>query len=330
MIRKFAACLALTIAVACTRSKPAFEWATIRTAAPLDVAGMESALQAGQAPRVGPHIDGGRAEYIYMPLNQLVALAYKVKAFQIAGPDWFSTERFDIVAKLPDGASKDDAPQMLQSLLEHRFRLAVHRRNAAYPVLALVVSEGGPKLKASSEAPAPIDESETLKPGEIGMDGPGGPVRKRVDPETGGAMVDMGTKGKMTYRMDPATQSMHIEFSMVTMPGFADMLTQLFTLMAGDGAGRQVVDMTGIKGNYQTNLDVSLADLMSMARSAGMDIPSAAPGAENPANMPARASDSGGASVTEAVQALGLRLESRRAVVERLIVLSVDQTPTAK
>src|SRR5579862_5820830 len=104
IIRKFAACLVLTVAVGCTRSKPAFESATIRPAAPLDIAGMESAIQAGRMPRIGPHIDGGRAEYIYTPLNQLVALAYKVKAYQIEGPEWLSTERFDIVAKLPDGA----------------------------------------------------------------------------------------------------------------------------------------------------------------------------------------------------------------------------------
>ena len=34
-----------------------------------------------------------------------------------------STERFDIEAKMPDGASKDDAPAMLRTLLEERFRL---------------------------------------------------------------------------------------------------------------------------------------------------------------------------------------------------------------
>jgi uncharacterized protein (TIGR03435 family) len=38
----------------------------------------------------------------------------------------------------------------------------------------------------------------------------------------------------------------------------------------------------------------------------------------------------GGASVTEAVQALGLELESRKAMVDRLIVIRVDKTPTAK
>jgi uncharacterized protein (TIGR03435 family) len=67
-----------------------------------------------------------------------------VKAFQISGPAWISTERFDIVAKLPDGASKEKVPQMLQSVLEDRFRLLLGRRNKiAYPVFALVVGNGG-------------------------------------------------------------------------------------------------------------------------------------------------------------------------------------------
>jgi len=35
-----------------------------------------------------------------------------------------ASQRFDIFAKLPDGASKDDVPQMLQALLEDRFKLA--------------------------------------------------------------------------------------------------------------------------------------------------------------------------------------------------------------
>jgi uncharacterized protein (TIGR03435 family) len=331
--RTLAVSLVWAVAAGCTRSKPAFETATVRPAAPLDMASMASSIEAGQMPKLGPHIDGRKAEYIYMPLNQLIAIAYKVKAYQISGPAWISTERFDIVAKLPDGASKDNVPQMLQSLLEDRFRLLMGRRNnIAYTVLALVVGKGGPKLKASPEAPAPIDENAPLKPGETEMDGTDGPVRMSVDAATGGAVVDMGTKGKMTYRMDPSTQAMHLEFSRVTMSGLADMLTQLFTLMAGDGTGRQIVDMTGIKGNYQAALDFSLADLMSMARSAGMDdVPASAPSGRNPGHGPAAVvSGPGGASVTEAVQALGLELESRKAMVDRLIVIRVDKTPTAK
>jgi uncharacterized protein (TIGR03435 family) len=50
-----------------------------------------------------------------------------VKPYQITGPDWMSTTRFDIVAKMPEGSKKGDAPKMLQTLLEERFKLTTHR-----------------------------------------------------------------------------------------------------------------------------------------------------------------------------------------------------------
>src|SRR6266699_2745050 len=84
-----------------------------------------------------------------------------------------------------DGSKKDDAPKMLQTLLEERFKLTTHRASAEHPVLALVVGKGGPKLKASAEKPVAIDESAPLKPGESKMDGPNGPVRVKVDMSTG-------------------------------------------------------------------------------------------------------------------------------------------------
>lgn len=81
-----------------------------------------------------------------------MSYAYGVKPYQITGPDWLATMRFDIVAKMPEG-SKKDAPKMLQALLEERFKLTTHRASAEHPVLALVVGKGGPKLKASAEKP---------------------------------------------------------------------------------------------------------------------------------------------------------------------------------
>ena len=166
-----------------------------------------------------------------------------------------STTHFDIVAKMPEGSKKEDAPKMLQTLLEERFKLATHRTSAEHPVLALVVGKGGPKLKASAEKPVAIDESAPLKPGELKMDGSDGPVRIKIDMTTGSSVIDMGLKGKMSYRLDPATQTLHVDFSMTTMTGFADMITQLFAQLGGTG-GKQVVDMTGIQGNYDATVDL--------------------------------------------------------------------------
>jgi len=324
LLRKTAFCLALMASAAFAQTKLAFEVATIKPAGPMDPAKMLAALQAGGKMPVGANIDSRRAEYLYLDLKTLITYAYGVKPYQITGPDWMATTRFDILAKMPDGATKDDAPKMLQALLEDRFKLTSHRASAEHPVLALVVGKGGPKLKASAEQPVAIDESAPLKPGEMKMDGPDGPVRARVDIATASSVVDMGLKGKMSYKMNPATQSMHIEFTMTTMGGFADMMTQLFTQLSGGTGGRQVVDMTGIKGNYDASLELSLAEIMSLARAAGANIPGAPQGGAGVASDPT----GGGSSLTDAVQSMGLKLESRKAPVDQFVVDHIEKTPT--
>jgi uncharacterized protein (TIGR03435 family) len=121
---------------------------------------------------------------------------------------------------------------------------------------------------------------------------------------------------------------------MTTMTGFADMITQLFAQLGGTG-GKQVVDMTGIQGNYDATIDLSLSEIIAMARAAGVDIPAGgaagAPGAAaGPGNLPV-ASDpggGGGTSLADAVQSMGLKLESRKAMVDQLIVDHIEKTPT--
>jgi uncharacterized protein (TIGR03435 family) len=329
VLRKVTIGLALTAIAAFAQTKPAFEVATIKPSRPMDIAKVAAALQAGGKMPIGANVDSSRAEYKYLDLRSLMTLAYGVKPYQIAGPDWLSTTRFDIVAKMPEGSKKEDAPQMLQALLEERFKLTTHRTTAEHSVLALVVGKGGPKLKASAGTPVAIDESAPLKPGELKMDGSDGPVRVKVDVTTGSSVIDMGLQGKMSFRLNPATQSFHVDFSMVTMAGFANMITQLFAQLGGTG-GRQVVDMTGIKGNYDATVDLSLVEMMAMAKAAGADIPGGAPGgAGGPGNVPV-ASDpgGGGTSLTDAVQSMGLRLESRKAMVDQLIVDHIEKTPT--
>ena len=329
ILRKVTICLALAAAAAFAQTKPAFEVATIKPSPPLDQAKLLAAMQAGGKMPIGANVDALRAEYLYLDLKSLMTYAYGVKPYQITGPDWMSAARFDIVAKMPEGSKKEDAPKMLQTLLEERFKLTTHRASAEHPVLALVAGKGGPKLKASAEKPVAIDESAPLKPGELKMDGAEGPVRVKVDVTTGSSVIDMGLKGKMSYRLNPATQTFHIDFSMTTMEGFADMITQLFAQIGGTG-GRQVVDMTGIKGNYDASVELSLAELIAMARAAGADIPGGAPGgAGGRGNVPV-ASDpgGGGSSLADAVQSMGLKLESRKAMVDQLIVDHIEKTPT--
>src|SRR5215469_14561170 len=104
---RIAICLTLAAPAAFAQTKPAFEVATIKPSAPLDPAKIAAALQAGGKMPVGANVDRSRAEFLYLDLRSLMSYAYGVKPYQITGPDWLATTRFDIVAKLPDGSKKE-------------------------------------------------------------------------------------------------------------------------------------------------------------------------------------------------------------------------------
>ena len=304
-----------------TASGPTFEVATVKPSG-VDIIKLAQQMQSGQAPAIGAHVDRARAQYTFMSLKDLIATAYSLKPFQITGPDWLNdiSMRFDIVGKMPDGSTVDQAPQMLQALLAERFKLTVHREKKEHPVMALVVGKGGPKLHESPPDPAlDFDENTPLKPGERQLDTPEGPVRMTVDPSSG-AVVNMGKRGKWTQKVAPGP-SLHLEGTGTTMSSFADMLTQT-TQMTG-GAGTQVVDMTGLTGHYNVSIDFSLADLMKVAQAVGINVPPrGGPGTSPVAEDPGRSS-----SVSDAVEALGLKLESRKAPIEQLIVDHVEKLP---
>lgn len=327
IFRKVTIGLALSAIAAFAQTNPAFEVATIKPSAPIDPAKLIATLQAGGKLPIGATIDAHRAEYLNLDLKTLLCYAYGVKPWQISGPESMSGAHFDVVGKLPEGSVKGDAPKMLQSLLEERFKLTFHRASAEHAVLALV-SNGKNKLKPSTATPVAIDENAPLKPGEVKTDGPDGPVRTSIDLKSGSSVVDMGLKGKMAYRVDPATQSIHIDFSMTTMSGLADMLTQLFTQIGGATGGRQVVDMTGVQGNYDATIEISILDILAMAKNAGVDfgvnLPNGAGG-----GAPGVASDpGGGTSMMDAVKSMGLKLESRKAPVDQFVVDHIEKTPT--
>jgi uncharacterized protein (TIGR03435 family) len=72
-------------------------------------------------------------------------------------PDSLRSERFDIVAKAAGKISGDQYWEMLQTLLEDRFKLMYHRETRDAPVYALVKkgSALGPKMSRSPQADCP-------------------------------------------------------------------------------------------------------------------------------------------------------------------------------
>ena len=102
--------------------------------------------------------DAGRVNYTNVSLKNVLMRAYDVRSYQITGPSWLDTERYDIVAKVPDGVPKEQIPAMLQTLLAERFQMTIHRETKEQSVYALVVGKNGPKLKDAdlTRGPSPV------------------------------------------------------------------------------------------------------------------------------------------------------------------------------
>src|SRR3984957_16355402 len=100
-------------------------------------------------------IDSQQINYGNFSLKGLVRDAYQVELYQIDAPDWLDSQCYDVVAKLPDSASKNQIPAMLQALLAERFRMTVHKESRRDRVYALVVARNGPHLKESSQSDRP-------------------------------------------------------------------------------------------------------------------------------------------------------------------------------
>ncbi len=97
-----------SLAAQTASAKRTFEVATIRPSPPPDPAKIRAEIQAGRLPRVGPHVTASRAEYISMNLKDLIALGWRLRGYQVTGPEWLGSERFDIEATMPEGATKDE------------------------------------------------------------------------------------------------------------------------------------------------------------------------------------------------------------------------------
>jgi uncharacterized protein (TIGR03435 family) len=259
---------------------------------------------------VGMSIVGKRVNIGYVSLADLIPIAFRVKPYQVSGPDWISSQRFDIIGTLPEGASQEQVPDMLQTLLTERFQLSSHRETREYSTLALSVGKGELKLRESvPEKASSVDP--TSAQGGVNS-------QLNISRGTGTATVGSQQTGATKMSMGP-NGIMRMEMSKVTMQTLADMLTRIL--------GRPVIDMTELKGDYQVALDLSMPDLAALAKAAGMTTPAAAP--DTDPSRPVQASDpSTGSSVLSSLQQLGLNLESRKVPLDVLVVDQALKIPT--
>ena len=221
----------------------------------LVVAGItiEAMLAAGQAPAQKPSFEvasvkpsdpnqrgatiqkfvGGRFVAKGVSLRLLLTYAYSVRTFQIlGGPGWIGTDRWDIEGKAEEGSAvalpyvddpnaADSMPVRLQSLLEDRFQLKLHRESRGLPIYELMMAKSGLKMKLS-------DDQTPFKIPEPGV--------ALTLPQCGGGI------GRYQLRLGRGK----MEGCAVELSSFIEDLSQQ--------VGRTIGDKTGLKGLYDINL----------------------------------------------------------------------------
>jgi uncharacterized protein (TIGR03435 family) len=281
-----------------TEAPVAFEVASIKPSPPPDGRGMRVGGTGGPGSK-----DPGRWTVQNMSLSNLVTMAYNLKRYEYSGPSWLDAERFDITAKVPEGATREQFRQMIQNMLRERFGLQVHREKKELQGYDLVVAKNGPKL--SESVPEPPQPEGTGR-GTASMPGPPGPPRLDKD---GFPELPPG-RGSMMIMMNGRARSRQHES---TSEQIANMLANQLS--------KPVTDATGLKGKYDFTLTWSTGNGMRAVP------PPPGGGPESPlANMPD--TDSGPTIFGAVQEQLGLKLESKKVTIELVVVDHIEKIPT--
>jgi uncharacterized protein (TIGR03435 family) len=273
-------------------------------------AGFTPADLASGRIHLGMRISPGRVEIGFTPLKSLIALAFRVEPEQVSGPDWMATSQpFDIVAKMPEGASREQVPEMLRALLVERFKLSAHAGTKDQPVYALVAGRNGPRMKESAPDKHPTVPNPKT-PITADYESGDSHVMATGKGNSGIAFISGGAGGEMKVSM--ANGLAHLEVSDMTIDGLAKILMPQFD--------RPVVNMTGLKGRYEFMIDVPANSYATRSRAVvsprGDSL--SAPLQEDLSNSSIRAS----------LAKLGLELDKRTAPVSVVVVDHVEKMPT--
>jgi uncharacterized protein (TIGR03435 family) len=187
--------------------------------------------------RMGIRADGAQFNCYNMTLKRLLMYAYQVKQYQISGPAWIGSEMYTIAAKLPLGATREQAPVMLQHLLKERFHLELTRQPKEMSIYELTTAKGGFKLSPSSSAgPGGVPASPSSG-GQPATSGGGGVAR--VAPGADGGPPRVVGYHKMNLKR-------------CTLARLANLLELQLD--------RPVKDVTGIAGEFDFALEYTTAD----------------------------------------------------------------------
>jgi uncharacterized protein (TIGR03435 family) len=177
-----------------------------------------------------PYLRGGLTqrgtyELHFATMADLISIAANVPAAKVlGGPSWLEWDRFDLVAKVPAGATLDSVRPMLRTLLADRFKLVTHNDTKPTPAFILTA---GPKLLMK---PSDGNEESGCKP-----NGP-----------RGGLVAGPGAVPVFSYTCRNLTME---EFA-AGMPEMSGVLGYTNNL--------PILDRTGLKGAWDFNLKYTI------------------------------------------------------------------------
>jgi uncharacterized protein (TIGR03435 family) len=254
-----------------------------------------SPAQRPEQGTIGLRMDGSQARITALVMRDYIAMAYRVRPSQVTGPEWIATERFDLSAKLPAGATAAQIPEMLQSLLTDRFQLKMHRDKRDVPVYALIVGKGPLKLK---ETP----------PDAAGSESPKGVVNVAGTGSAAGISVNLGNGSYYTFANNK------FEAAKISMDALVRMLSAY--------VDRPILNLTELKGNYDLTLNLTPEDYQAMLIQAAVN---------NGVVLPPQVlklMEAGSASLFDALEKAGLKLDARKAPLDQVVIDQLLKTPT--
>jgi len=208
------------------------------------------------------------------------------------GPAWIRSERYQINATAP-GAPSEGLMRgpMLQTLLEDRLHLKIHRESREVPVYAVTVAKGGPKLKPFQEGSCVIRENPFTPP----------------TPEEQKATVCraiLRDKGPLIAAEATGTN-------------IGALLKLLYLVL-----DRPIIDRTGLAGRYDITVEFARPDRPGVFRPLGEPVPPPTP-------LPEASDDLAGTSIFAAFEKqLGLKIEPSKGPRDFWVIDSL-QHPTA-
>jgi len=181
-------------------------------ASSFDVASIKPAKPDARGYSIRPF--PGRLEAENVTLQQLIAEAYHVYDFQVSGPKWTTSDRYDLEAKTGGGlpATRTQLRELLQKLLADRFALRVRRESKEMPVYALEAAKPGARLERAKNPDAPMAFRVFQRRQITAENAPLEPLTVTLTWVLGKPVLDRtGLTGSFDYRLEWAPDEVQVQ-----------------------------------------------------------------------------------------------------------------------